>query len=281
MQKKLTPALIDQYRSLDEPSRDLLREYNKHFPQTTVEWPSSERLRGIHEGHDRFHGFWDTVQDDLRDMYENRDLLRAHRSQETKAKIEDFYRRERLAFLELLFRPGAGFVNLRAIRRAQKDEKKKIKTQMVRIGDWSAVESFMRRYTASHDVYFGVASRMNPDAGGGLHNCGVVQALFVDIDFKVTPKAEARDRLESFRPAFDILIESGGGYHAYWLLDTACDLQKEADSFKRTLRPLARAVGGDIACAEPVHVLRPPATLNHKYNPPREVRLVQSCRLPN
>jgi hypothetical protein len=114
-------------------------------------------------------------------------------------------------------------------------------------------------------------------------DCGLIRALFVDIDFKHTPENEARARLDAFRPEIDILVHSGAGFHAYWLLDPPCDLQRdgEADLFKKHLRGLAKALGGDIACAEPAHVLRIPETLNHKYSPPREVRLVQHSRLSN
>src|SRR5207249_3148627 len=65
-----------------------------------------------------------------------------------------------------------------------------------------------------HHLYFGVAERGDPSQGGGTDNCTSCAALFCDLDFKLTPEDECRNRLSIFRPQPSILIRSGGGLHA-------------------------------------------------------------------
>ena len=64
---------------------------------------------------------------------------------------------------------------------------------------------------------------------------------------------------------------SGGGAHAYWLLDKPLtDLTGQA---RRLLRKLALKLGADISAAEPARMLRVPGTVNRKYQPVRQVVL--------
>ncbi len=107
-------------------------------------------------------------------------------------------------------------------------------------------------------------------------NCSVIRSVFVDIDFKDTPEDKARRTLEDFplKPSF--IVNSGGGFHCYWLLTVPVVLVSPAEEFKALLRRVALSLGGDLNSAEPAHILRLPGTLNHKkeYGHPREVRLV-------
>lgn len=93
-------------------------------------------------------------------------------------------------------------------------------------------------HRAREDLYVGVASQRNA-VGGSLGNCHELRALFVDIDFKAIPEAEARGRLDRFllRPSF--VIASGGGLHCYCLLREPFDPPGEAQKAKSYLRRLA------------------------------------------
>jgi RepB DNA-primase from phage plasmid len=75
-------------------------------------------------------------------------------------------------------------------------------------------------------------------------------------------------QLDKFPLAPSIVINSGGGFHVYWVLDSAVDLQFDSLEFRDVLRRTARALNGDLAAAEGARVLRVPGTLNHKYDPP-------------
>ncbi len=122
----------------------------------------------------------------------------------------------------------------------------------------------------SENLYFGVATRRTA-ANGTLANCGELAALFVDVDFKSTPEAEARQWLADFPLSPSIRIGSGGGLHVYWVLENPLCLYLEAERARVLLRRLAVRVSGDLRSAEPAHVLRVPGTLNWKYQPPRHV----------
>src|SRR6266540_609652 len=138
-------------------------------------------------------------------------------------------------------------------------------------GDAAALDRFLARHAAT-PVYNGVATRRDASSGK-LENCRHLGALFVDIDFKTTPEATARERLARcvFPPS--LVIHSGGGLHAYWLLREPLDLPDEAEHAKQLLRRLATALGGDLSAAEPARVLRVPGTVNVKpeYGTPRPV----------
>jgi hypothetical protein len=91
---------------------------------------------------------------------------------------------------------------------------------------------------------------------GGLSDVVALPALFVDVD----DASEAmRQRLRGFSPAPSILVQSGGGYHAYWLLD---DPTADLSTASCLLDGLATHLGGDRL--SPATSLRLPGTRNTK-----------------
>jgi hypothetical protein len=167
-------------------------------------------------------------------------------------------------FLGALFHPGDGLIELRALP--------DIKREFVKPGDLAAVERFISKYPGKN-IYFGVAARRDKSSGKA-ENCSFVRAVWADLDFKDIAESEAIIALEHFPLQVSLLVNSGGGFHAYWLLKEPFDLQQHAKEFGKLLRQTARALGADLSSAEPAHILRIPGTLNYKYNPPREVCLV-------
>jgi hypothetical protein len=173
-------------------------------------------------------------------------------------------------FMWALIRPGDGWMDLRAIRPGRVPRQ-----EWAAAGDMTAVEAFVQKYGADHDLYVGVASRRTRESGR-LANCGVLRVFFCDIDFKETPESEAIEHLAtSTIPAPPIEVRSGGGLHWYWPLRTPIDLRdpEQLEEARSRLRGIAEHLGGDIKSAEPARVLRLPATRNYKYDPPREVHL--------
>ncbi len=139
----------------------------------------------------------------------------------------------------------------------------------VRLGDEGAAAQFATT-RASENVYVAIATRKDKSSGA-LINCQHLGALFVDIDFKATPEAEARPRLARFALPPSAIVHSGGGIHVYWFLREPMTLPTETSLVGALLRRLAHALGGDLNAAEPARVLRLPGTLNQKYAPPRIV----------
>lgn len=153
----------------------------------------------------------------------------------------------------------AGLVELRAIpTRAQ---------AFARIDDLATLRAFVTQHRDSAHLYWGVATRRD-STSGRADNCLALGALFADLDFAKHSEQHLRSRLAGCQIPPSIVIHSGGGLHAYWLLDTPMDVAGRIEATKTLLRRLARAVDGDLAVAEVARVLRVPNTLNHKHQPP-------------
>lgn len=128
---------------------------------------------------------------------------------------------------------------------------------------------------AGWDVYYGVLPRMRR-GGTAEDTVAVATVLWTDIDAKSMPdtdKQEAWYRLSGFTPAPSIIVDSGGGYHGYWLLNQTIEW-RQAEAI---MRAIAEEVGGDHVYDAP-RILRVPGTHNHKTDPPIPVRLMRFDR---
>jgi hypothetical protein len=131
---------------------------------------------------------------------------------------------------------------------------------------------------SSEDVWVGVlprhVNRQSGEIGGSREFITQAKALWVDCDLKESP--DARQRLANFRPPPHLIVASGGGFHAYWLIEQPLD----ADWVPIANRRLAYALGADLAATDATRILRPPGTRNLKYQPPRPVELVELRHSP-
>lgn len=137
--------------------------------------------------------------------------------------------------------------------------------------DENSLTFFIGSHLREH-AYFGVATRRD-GSGGSLENCAQLPAIFVDLDFKLTPEPAARRRLAECPYSPSAIVSSGNGLHVYWVLNEPFDLQNQAERERAAvlLRRLAYFLGADRAAAEPARVLRVPGSSNFKYDPPRQV----------
>jgi hypothetical protein len=98
-----------------------------------------------------------------------------------------------------------------------------------------------------YGVYFAPCLRKGKQ--GKAEAAALVPALWVDID--CDGDAHDRDqtlmRLSTFDPAPSFILDSGGGWHGYWLLGEPFQLQSDPDRQKIAgiLRGLFTALGGD------------------------------------
>jgi hypothetical protein len=123
------------------------------------------------------------------------------------------------------------------------------------------------RFTEEHrheNVYVGMATRRDQNSGT-LENCLQLAAVYADMDFKTQPEAEARARLERFPFQPSLVVRTGGGLHAHWLLREPSELPGDEAIARDALRRLAIALGADLSAAECARVLRLPGTFNYKY----------------
>lgn len=122
----------------------------------------------------------------------------------------------------------------------------------------------------SKDAYFGVLPRASMDA----HRSAVTQArtLWVDIDAKDRSKEECIRALYTGRvPSPSYVVSSGGGVHAYWLLE---ETVRDIGHLEDCCYGLASAVGGD-HCHNADRILRVPGTYNFKDpSNPRKVEVI-------
>jgi hypothetical protein len=107
-----------------------------------------------------------------------------------------------------------------------------------------------------------------------------VNCLFGDFDAKAfgDDKEAAQAHAESLDPRPSCLVDSGGGYHGYWLLRDPWQLTDDAarDLAARTQAAWVTLVGGDSGAKDLARILRVPGTYNHKpeYGSPRPVTWV-------
>ena len=91
---------------------------------------------------------------------------------------------------------------------------------------------------------------------GGAAEVTALPAFYTDID---DPTNATLMKLRGARLPPSVIVHSGGGYHAYWLLD---EPTRDLHMARQVLQGLARAFGGD--GLSPAQSLRLPGTVNHK-----------------
>jgi hypothetical protein len=118
-----------------------------------------------------------------------------------------------------------------------------------------------------YGLYFAPCLRKGKQ--GKAKAAALVPALWVDIDCE--DNAHQRDQnlttLRDFDPAPSFILNSGGGWHGYWLLDQSFQLQSETDRQKiaSILRGLFAALGGDPEYVKTVAgIMRLPDSVNTK-----------------
>jgi hypothetical protein len=133
----------------------------------------------------------------------------------------------------------------------------------------SSLPSALRSYGGC-DCFFAVATREKDK--GTKEGILEIPALWVDIDFPKLRQPDIEKRLESFPLQPNLKVRSGNGYHLYWILKEPAK-KEDIPQVEDLLKSLALALGGDMGATDASRILRIPGTRNHKYDPPREVRL--------
>ena len=136
------------------------------------------------------------------------------------------------------------------------------------------------------NVYVGVhptAKRKGAHGRATVADVTAVNCLFAEFDAKDHgDKAAIEAHLDNLwrhaaMPWPTAIIDSGGGYHCYWLLERTAMID---DSNRGELAALQRGwvafVGGDPAASDLARVLRLPGTTNHKYEPARPVTIIEA-----
>lgn len=170
------------------------------------------------------------------------------------------------------------------------------RSEWIRADNLDAVVGEMEdRQRAGRNVYFNVGLRAatcqpSVSSRGTSADVCALPGLWAELDFQEGVHADAsryptRKALLAWLGTLPcqptMLIESGGGFHAYWLFKECWLLETPAEQaqaarllgqMQRTLQGWAREAGWSIDSTHDLaRVLRPPGTLNVKYTPPRQV----------
>ncbi len=125
-------------------------------------------------------------------------------------------------------------------------------------------------------VYFGVHPTAKPKASyqrATIGDIAAVNCLFAEFDAKHfgDDKDAAWHHLQALPIPASLIVDSGGGYHAYWLFAKPFTLDSDdSREFAKNLqRRWVAAMGGDDGAKDLARVLRVPGTLNVKpeYGP--------------
>jgi Protein of unknown function (DUF3631)/RepB DNA-primase from phage plasmid len=142
------------------------------------------------------------------------------------------------------------------------------------------VEAFLQRHDETGaGLYFCVGTLRDGGRGRSKSNVGWIIGLHADIDFKDhdRPPEEIRQRIGQTRLPASLMVETGGGVHAYWLFREAEAAAPETVArVEAALRLLADHLGGDPQCAEISRLMRVPGTTNHKRETPVAVRVLEN-----
>jgi hypothetical protein len=168
-------------------------------------------------------------------------------------------------FLKALFqycKPDA-YLNLRFLPSAE--------NLFVPLGKMNTIPFIINSHR-NQNCYFGVATRRDGD--GSKEGIAEIPSLWCDVD--VIKGSPAYDHFKQVYKDFSlkpsILVESGGGYHLYWLLkepSSKNDIPRVEDLLKR----ISFHLGGDKVAAEAARILRVPGTYNLKYTPKKRITI--------
>ena len=143
---------------------------------------------------------------------------------------------------------------------------------------------------AGKNTYFACAEYLSSDNRTAANVIGA-WAFWVDIDVGPDKAAKGYVTIEDAKTALlefckragipepTHLVASGSGIHAYWALTSS--LEREAwQQLAQKFKGLTQALGlraDPSRTADIASVLRPPGTLNFKYNPPKPVTLIHAA----
>lgn len=194
-------------------------------------------------------------------------------------------RRQLEQFLATLFLPDE-LIELRFIESWFSRGKRR--SRVARAAAWLRSEEFVSRHRditqlAKHEranVYFGVCPR--PKEGDSQDDqIRTVRCLWCDID-DVTAEVAFERWNEANVPRPSIVVSSGSGIHAYWLLDRDVRSREDRSLITALLPHFYRSFGGDHV-QNLSRILRPPGTVNCKdarNGRPRRPCTLLKCR-PN
>lgn len=185
------------------------------------------------------------------------------RSQEKSGVASKGYPEDTRLFLTTLFGEFTDcYVELRLLRKGN-DPIQLFYPSVDKI-QWGLIK---QKNVEGYGCYFGVCLRKTPN--GNKSSVASIPALWADLDGKNFRggKPEALAQLQRLPPYLypSIIVDSGHGYHPYWLLREAETIESNEEILKLEayMKGLAHTLGGD-STSDLGRVLRLPGLLNQK-----------------
>lgn len=155
-----------------------------------------------------------------------------------------------MRFMEALFAGSSDYIEIREIDQAGKVKQRFFKVEQ--LGDYKP--------PASENIYYGVYGRGTKD--GSTKSCTSTGALWADYDDGRSLAEVKADVNKMGLPEPSIIVNSGHGFHCYWLLTERTD--KDVTSL---LRAIVGKTGADPKPTDRARVMRLPGTVNVKSDP--------------
>ena len=170
-----------------------------------------------------------------------------------------------------LFKGCNGYIELRAIREGDNARICFIFLD----GSWQSIGEEVDKFCEKHknmNLYYGLSTR--DGKGGAGENVVSIPCVWAEIDFKNIKEDKVKGVLDCFPLKPSIVVNSGGGFHLYFLLDKPVDLtigsefrgtdvRKVNDWIRLELNKLGECALDDIG--DIPRIIRLPNTKNHKY----------------
>ena len=171
------------------------------------------------------------------------------------------------------FKNHKGYIELRFIKKADGS----CQSKFLKFDEFDEkVLAEIQRRNITSNVYFGVNPRPLSKKKKQDDIKGVV-CLWVDIDGKdfENGKPEAFTQIEDFEIQPNMIVDSGNGYHCYWILkEPIFDIDEDQRlEFKQVLSGIIGKLGADRHAVNLDRVLRLPGTFNIKGEEPIECRV--------
>jgi hypothetical protein len=180
------------------------------------------------------------------------------------SKTDEITPTDRRAFLRALYgsAPDDLYLELRCIH----PETGEVRTLWGRMGDKRGLAGVLKQAGKLNGEGYGVyfAPCLRKEKKGSADSATWVPALWIDID---STDPRNLDKLKAFDPAPSFIVSSGGGWHAYWLLEQPFMLETDQDKQKiaAVLHGLFATLDGDPGYVKSVaSVMRLPGSVNTK-----------------
>lgn len=178
--------------------------------------------------------------------------------------------------IDALFHPN-DLVELRAIESWQEQGKRQSKLHWrawLTPHELNMNSAKLHALNEAADIFFGVNARLR--RGSTKEAIGKCRSVWADFDGVAS--AEVLRTCSAINLAPSIVVESGHGVHAYWLLEEPFDVHtsEERNRFESMLRRFYRSVGADSTC-DVTRLLRLPGFRNNKNL--RNGAAAQECSL--